>query len=272
MKLSRPLYLAALVAGAVALGACGDDDTETVTVSAGGGKSTVVPATTKVPRYAGDPSATQQPTVESAAELDQLPRQRGGTVAPKVRGSDVPMAQFLDTYSNDVAQYWQQVFNNSKLQWPQTTQAVVTSPVNSACGQITPETPPRLCPGDATIYLPVAYFENTVKPIGDGAVAGLVSLVWGNRVMQALGAEEAVKSGKIQAIDFHLGAICMAGANISYVGRRELLEEGDPQEILNLARATGGPQGERGTPEQRVAAFRTGFSRGPGECLKLRAG
>jgi predicted metalloprotease len=198
-------------------------------------------------------------------------------VAPKVRGSDVPMAQFLDTVSNDVATYWQKVFNNSKLRFPKTTQAVVSGSATSPCGTISGAAgPPRYCPTDQTIYLPVGYFETKVAPIGDAATVTLIGLLWGYRMQDAFGAFKAVQSGQRRGLEVNLGAICFAGAYMANVANRNLLEAGDVQEILKTAAVTG-DQGtppdvnnSKGRPDQRVAAFRIGFSRGPAACQRLK--
>jgi predicted metalloprotease len=266
--------VAALLAAALLVGACGKNDKKT-TASTPAGKTTVVPARTSVPRYAGDPSAKRTANLSSIAAFKQQPRT--STVAPKVRGSDVPMAQFLDTVSNDVATYWQKVFNNSKFQFPKTTQAIVNGSASSPCGTISgADGPPQYCVSDQTLYLPVGYFQNKVAPIGDAATVTLVGLLWGYRVQDALGAFRAVKSGQRRGLEVNLGAICFAGSYMATVANRNLLEAGDVQEILKTAAVTG-DQGtppdvnnSKGTPDQRVAAFRIGFARGASACQRLK--
>ena len=270
------LALLALVASALLLAACGDDD-DKETAATTGGKATVVPAKTSVPRYGGDPSATKQPNLAAVGQLKQLPRST--TVAPKVRGSDVPLPQFLDTVSNDVATYWQKVFNNSKFEFPETNQAVVTDSVEGRCGTVTSaEGPPVYCQADQTIYLPVGFFQSKVLPIGDAAAVTLVGLLWGLRVQDAVGAFKAVEAGQRTGLDVNLGAICFSGSYMATVAERNLLETGDVDEILKTAAATGDQEGNppdvsksKGSPQQRVAAFRIGFSRGAAACQRIRA-
>lgn len=277
MRNSRwPLALLALLVSAVLLGACGDDDNDEPTAGTNTGGAAVVPATTKVPRYAGDPEATRTPTLDAIEDLEQLPRTT--SVTPKVRGSDVPLPQFLDTVSNDVATYWQKVFNNSKFRFPTTTQAIVTGTAESPCGQISgAQGPPIYCQANSTIYLPVGYFQDKVVPIGDAAAVTFVGLMWGLRIQDALGAFRAVQQGQRTGLDVQLGAICFAGSYMATVANRNLLEEGDVEEILQTARATGDrgtPEDvarAKGSPEQRVAAFRVGFSRGASACQRLSA-
>jgi hypothetical protein len=269
------LALLALLASALLLAACGDDDKGEEKASTTGGKATVVPARSTVPRYGGDPAATRKPNLNSVGQLQQP--KRTTTVAPKVRGSGVPLPQFLDTVSNDLATYWQKVFNAGKLQFPKTTQAIVTASAESACGPIDgAENPPVYCPADQTIYLPVGYFQTKVLPIGDAAAVTLIGLMWGYRVQDAVGAFKAVQSGQRTGLDVNLGAICFAGSYMSTVAERNLLEAGDVDEILKTAAATadqGTPPDvskSKGTAPQRIAAFRIGFSRGAPACQRIR--
>ena len=277
MRRSRwPLLLVTLLVSVFVLAACGDDDDDdqAATTGTSAERAAVVPAETKVPRYAGDPSATETPTLDAIGDLEQLPRST--TIAPKVRGSGVPMAQFLDTVSNDVATYWQKVFNNSKLRFPETTQSIVSGSVDGPCGTIDGANgPPIYCQANQTIYLPVGYFEGKVAPIGDAAAVTLVGLLWGLRVQDAFGAFKAVENGRRSGLLVNLGGICFAGSYMATVARRNLLEQGDTEEILQTARATadqGTPEDVRkakGTPQQRVDAFRIGFSRGASACQRL---
>ncbi|HVE67169.1 MAG TPA: neutral zinc metallopeptidase [Solirubrobacteraceae bacterium] len=271
------IYILAVLAAALLVGACGDDDDKgDEQASTTSRNATVVPARSTVPRYGGDPAATRTPNLASVGQLRQLPRST--SVAPKVRGSNVPLPQFLDTVSNDVATYWQKVFNNSKISFPETRQAIVTSSTDGGCGTVTSaEGPPVYCQSDRTIYLPVGYFETKVAPIGDAAAVTLVGLLWGYRVQDAVGAFKAVQSGQRTGLDVNLGAICMAGSYMATVANRNLLEQGDVDEILKTAAATA----DQGTPPdvskakgsgpQRVAAFRVGFSRGASACQRIRA-
>jgi predicted metalloprotease len=273
----KSTLLSGLAVAALALAACGDDETKTVTVGQGTGKNTVVPAKSTLPRYAGDPSATKPATLASVAEFKQLPKQETGNVAPKVRGSDVPIEQFLDTVSNDVASYWQAVFNRSGYKFPTTTSSLVTGQVSTPCGPLDGAAgPPKYCPNDSTIYLPTQYFQEKITPIGDAAIPTDIALLWGYRVQDALGAFKQVTAGRLKPLELNLSAICMAGSYMATVAKRQLLEQGDADEVLNLARATADASqpanvaSGRGSPEQRVQAFRIGFSRGSAACQRIR--
>jgi predicted metalloprotease len=269
-----PALLALLTAGLL-LAACGDDDKDN-DKAATTGTQAAAPARTTVPRAPADPKGARRARVSSVATFRQpkaASRQRAN-----VRGSNQPLPQFLATISNDVATYWQKVFNNSKLEFPKTTQVVITDSAQGGCGTITSaEGPPNYCPADQTVYLPVGYFQTKVMPIGDAAAVTLTALVWGYRVQDAVGAFKAVQSGQKTGLDLNLGAMCMAGSYMATVANRNLLEQGDVDEILKTAAATA----DQGTPPdvtkakgsvaQRTAAFRIGFSRGPAACQKIKA-
>ncbi|MDX6698699.1 MAG: uncharacterized protein QOE65_2096 [Solirubrobacteraceae bacterium] len=282
MKTRHPLLaLLALLAAGFLLAACGDDGKDKSTASTTATTPTTsTPAAAirrRVPRAPADPKGRRRAQLSSVGQLKQ-PKLARRTSA-KVKGSSAPLPQFLDTISNDVATYWQKVFNNSKLEFPKTTQVIVTDSANGGCGTITSaDGPPNYCPADQTVYLPVGYFQDKVMPIGDAAVVTLVALVWGYRVQEAVGAFKAVESGQKTGLDLNLGAMCFAGSYMSTVAARSLLESGDVDEILKTAAATadqGTPPDvnkSKGSPAQRVAAFRIGFSRGAATCQKVKAG
>jgi predicted metalloprotease len=269
--------LLALVAAGLLLAACGDDEKSDDKAATTSTQPTVSPsAARRVPRAAADPKARARARLSSVARLRQpkaASRQRANVV-----GSDRPLPQFLATVSNDAATYWQKVFNASKFAFPKTTQVVIADSAQGACGSITSaEGPPNYCPADQTVYLPVGYFQQKVLPVGDAAVVTLVALLWGYRVQDAVGAFKAVQSGQRTGLDVNLGAMCFAGSYMSTVAGRNLLESGDVDEILKTAVATA-DQGTppdvnkaKGTPQQRVAAFRIGFSRGVAACQKIKA-
>jgi uncharacterized protein len=279
MKIRNPLLaLLAVAATALLLAACGDDKKSSGDNAATTGTSTTASRIIRrtVPSAKPDPKAIRRPSLSSVGQLKQ-PR-RATRTSPKVQGSNAPLPQFLDTISNDVATYWQKVFNASKLEFPQTTQAIVTDSVTGGCGAVTSaEGPPSYCAADQTVYLPVGYFQDKVMPIGDAAVVTLVGLIWGYRVQDAVGAFKAVESGQRTGLDVNLGAMCFAGSYMSTVAERNLLESGDVDEILKTAAATadqGTPPDvnkSKGTAAQRIAAFRIGFSRGASACQKIKA-
>jgi predicted metalloprotease len=260
---------------ALTLAACGGGGgTETSKQATGARNTPAVPATSNVPRYAGKPDATKQPTLASLGELKQLPLPDPNAAVPNVKGSDAPLEQFLDTVGNDAATYWQRVFNNSGFKLDGNRQSIVTDSVQGACGAVSADEPPSYCEKDSTVYLPVAFFRDKVVPIGDAAAVTMVGIIYGFRVEDVVGAFQQQRAGKLKQVDVNLQAICMAGAWEATVAKRNLFEEGDIDEVIALAKATadapGTSQESAGTGAQRLSAFKYGFENGPSGCVKVR--
>ena len=231
----------------------------------------MISASSQVPRYAGLKSATQAATLASLGRLKQLPKPSAGTPVPSVVGSNVPLDQFLDTVGNDAATYWQQVFNNSGLKSQKTTQVIVTDPVASACGgTVDTNSSAQYCRKNSTVYLPLGFFKDKVNPIGDAASVTMVGLMYGYRALDQLGAFDAVRAGKLKPNELQLQAICVAGAYLATVSKRNLLESGDTAEALNLASASAADPAATGTEKQRQLALAIGYKQGPNECTKIR--
>ena len=265
---NKLLALCLALAAVLALAACGDDnDGADKTQPA---KTTVISASSQVPRYAGLQSATQTPTLAALGKLQQLPRPGAGTPVPSVVGSDVPLAQFLDTVGNDAATYWQQVFNNSGFKWQPTTQVIVTQPVENPCGgTLDTNSDAAYCGRNATVYLPLGFFQDKVNPIGDAASVTMVGLMYGYRALDQLGAFEAVRAGRLKPVELQLRAVCMAGAHLATVAKRNLLESGDTDEALSLAKASATDPNATGSDRQRQQALAIGYKQGPDACTKI---
>jgi predicted metalloprotease len=265
---TKLLTLALALAVVPTLVACGNNNNDK---SAKGKKAAVISASSQVPRYAGLKSATKKPTLATLGQFKQLPAPAAGTPVPSVVGSDLPLDQFLDTVGNDAATYWQQVFNNSGVQWARTTQVIVQDPVDSACGKVNSDSPAQYCGADSSVYLPLGFFRDKVNPIGDAASVTMVGIMYGYRALDQLGAFDAVKAGKLKPADVQLQAVCLAGSWLATVAKRNLLQSGDTDEALALAKATASDPGTTGTDQQRQAALATGFKQGSAACQKLGA-
>jgi len=282
-SLMRLAALPAALALAIGMGACGDDDDggDEKAATTGAQQQTVVGAKSVVPRYAGDESATKPAAGVAVTELQAPAVSSDPKVVPKVRGSDAPLPQFLDTVGNDVATYWQQVFNKSKLRFEPNTQTIVTAATPTQCdppGTINPDAPPGYCPRDKTVFLTPQFFQSKVLPLGDAAIVVVVASIYSDRILDQLGAFQAVRDGKVKAVAVQLQGLCMAGSYTRTVAQRNLLEAGDVDEILKTIQVTSDKPGTAvddpnavGTPQQRVAAFAAGAKSGLKGCGNSQA-
>ena len=144
------------------------------------------------------------------------------------------------------------------------------------------------CSGDDTIYISEKFATDIYngaldqalpgssqgygRTAGDFAVAYIVAHEYGHEVQDELGLFQ--KYGQqLPTMAFELQADCYAGTWAKSAYKENRLEDGDVQEALDAALAVGdfatNNPGHHGTPEQREAAWNTGFESGdPSSCSK----
>jgi predicted metalloprotease len=197
------------------------------------------------------------------------------------------MDQFLTGVLKDVDGYWTQEFKDAGLPEPRVSYDWVPAgqSVSSACGTEN-DTAAAYCPGDDTIYIS-QQFANGIYDgaldqslpgaaqgfggaVGDFSVAYIVAHEYGHQVQTELGTYD--KYGQqLPTMAFELQADCYAGTWAKSAADRNELQDGDVQEALDAALAVGdfdtSSPGHHGTPDQREAAWRTGYDAGnPGSC------
>ena len=108
------------------------------------------------------------------------------------------------------------------------------------------------------------------RTVGDFAVAYIVAHEYGHQIQDELGLFEQYGQ-QVPTMAFELQADCYAGAWANGASQEDRLEEGDVEEALDAALAVGdfdtANPGHHGTPEQRRAAWMSGFESGdPSSC------
>jgi uncharacterized protein len=228
----------------------------------------------KVPVYAGDPAAKQEPKGSSA--LNRLPvvnRPNPTAATPRIRGSaGLSTAQWLDAVDNDVGNFWQNQFNAVHLLYIPLTEQIFTTGTFTCTGDphpVTVDTGANYCPGNATMYLPLPWFEKLIKPYGDTALAVVVAHENGHHIQDLLNLR--FNTG----INLELQADCLAGYWAASVYQRGELQPGDIGEALKVSGKFGdtsqtGPS--HGTGMQRQQAFLRGYNTGrAGDCTVYQA-
>jgi predicted metalloprotease len=201
------------------------------------------------------------------------------------------MEQFLTAVTEDVDAYWMDVFADSDLPEPKVSYSWIPAgqTASSVCGDedgALGDSAAAYCPGDDTIYISQKFatdiYEGALdqalpgssqgygRTMGDFAVAYIVAHEYGHQIQDELGLFERY-GGQVPTAAFELQADCYAGtwANRAYQENR--LEDGDVQEALDAALAVGdfdpSNPSHHGTPEQRAAAWNSGFESGdPASC------
>ena len=201
------------------------------------------------------------------------------------------MDEFLTAVTQDVDAYWTQQFKNSNLPEPRVsydwipagqTAASVCGDENGRLG----DSAAAYCPGDDTIYISQKFATeiydgslNQALPgssrgfggtFGDFAVAYIVAHEYGHQIQDELGRFDQYGQ-RLPTMAFELQADCYAGTWAKSAYDEHRLDDGDVDEALNAALAVGdfdtSSPGHHGTPDQREAAWTTGFQAGnPSSC------
>jgi predicted metalloprotease len=201
------------------------------------------------------------------------------------------MDAFLTAVTNDVDDYWTNVFAQNGLEEPRVTYAWIPAgeTAASACGEdggALGDGAAAYCPGDDTIYISEQFASDVMNgaldqslpgsangyggTYGDFAVAYIVAHEYGHEVQDELGLYDNY-GGQLPTSAFELQADCYAGSWANHAYESNELDDGDVQEAIDAALAVGdfdasNPQ-HHGTPEQRADAWNTGFQAGdPSTC------
>jgi uncharacterized protein len=220
---------------------------------------------------------------------------RAGLVLTSQDGAKpTTMPQFLTAVTKDVDTYWAKTFAASGLPEPKVRYRWIPAgqTVASACGDDEDgrlgDSAAAYCPGDDTIYISEKFatdiYQGTLDEalpgsaqgyggtIGDFSVAYIVAHEFGHEIQYELGAFDKY-GGSVPTMAFELQADCYAGTWAKSAYDENRLEDGDVQEALDAALAVGDfdtdNPGHHGTPEQREAAWSTGFESGdPSSCAR----
>ena len=122
------------------------------------------------------------------------------------------------------------------------------------CGEVAT---PAYCSGDNTIYLETKLLKIANQAIGDYAAYAVLAHEYGHSYMMQTKIHPSTKEGELKADEF-------AGVFTRYAQQKNLLEEGDVEEALKFAFASGDydywDKGHHGTPAEREEAFRLGLT------------
>jgi predicted metalloprotease len=198
------------------------------------------------------------------------------------------MEQFLTAVTKDVDAYWTKAFADSGLPEPKVSYKWIPAgqTAASACGDADGtlgDSAAAYCPGDDTIYISQKFATDIYdgaldqalpgssqgygRTVGDFSVAYIVAHEYGHEVQDELG----VFDQQLPTMAYELQADCYAGTWAKSAYDENRLEDGDVQEALDAALAVGdfdaSNPGHHGTPEQRAAAWNSGFEAGdPSAC------
>jgi uncharacterized protein len=196
------------------------------------------------------------------------------------------MEGFLTGVTRDVDSYWTKQFSEAGLPEPRVGYSWIPAgqTAASACGDedgTMGDSAAAYCPGDDTIYISQKFANDIYtgaldqalpgssqgygRTVGDFSVAYIVAHEYGHQVQDELGLFEKYGS-QVPTMAFELQADCYAGTWANSAHQENRLEDGDVQEALDAALAVGDFDAQNpahhGTPEQRAAAWNSGFESG----------
>ncbi len=266
----------ALVLGVLASG-CGSSSSTTSTASRTTTTRNAAAAHVILIRGVPSPSGAVKPTTVAITRLKPVPKASG--IAPRISGlRTLPLQQQLSTLDGDLNSFWGQVFAKSNIQWPQASEAFVSSaPVQTPCTNrptIAPTDPWFLC--QSTFYWTLPWIQQNISPKGDVVLAFDVGVFWSLHVQDVLGFTQALEQGQISKAQYAAQTLCLTGVWVRTIGQRNLFEQGDTQAlngILDTLQGVDGIGPPDVTQQSLASAFVSGYNNGaPGQCAPGSSG
>jgi predicted metalloprotease len=278
MKMEHPrgralLLVACAAAIAMLIAACGSGSktttqapSTTTTTSPGPSTKAAAAAHLRVLHGVPAPAGARKATPAALSKLPSV-RKAGGPAAHIKGLSGQPVAAQIAALDADLNQFWTQAFAGSKLQWPQTQEAIVQdSPVQTQCSDkatIAPTDPPLLC--NNVFFWPVQWLEQNVDPQGGVALAFTASILWSLDAQDQLGNTKALQAGQLTKTQYGNQTLCFTGLWFRTLGARKLFEPSDSQlagKILSSLTGVDQITAPDVTPDSLTKAFEDGYSSG----------
>ncbi len=195
---------------------------------------------------------------------------------PVSESTDSDRKQFVSVVLASTEDFWTPTLQKSSKNYREPKLVLFRGIVDSACGRASKASGPFYCPGDEQLYMDLSFLDelsDTLGAQGDFAGAYVIAHEVGHHIQNVLGLLKSQDS-----VPTELQADCFAGV---WSKHAEGLEEGDIDEALNAAAAVGDDRLQKmakgyvvpdsfthGSSQQRVAAFKKGYSEGnPNACL-----
>jgi predicted metalloprotease len=220
------LLAAATLIGAVFLAGCGSSSKSKSSSASTASAHAAKPHLTAVRGVA----APAPPTPGSLAKLARV--RKGSAVTSQIVGiSNQPTLEGkLRALDADLDKFWSTLFAQANLQWPETSQAFVsTGSVQTQCNTVLAATDPSaLCQN--TFYWTLPWLEqNVAKPQGEVALTTDVAITWSFHVQDVLGVTSELQNNKLTKHEYGDQALCLTGLWVRSLSQRNLFQTGDAE-------------------------------------------
>jgi hypothetical protein len=218
----------------------------------------------------------------------QVPEPLPGPGRSGAPGPRDELADFVSVVLADTEDTWAELFAAQGTRYEPPQLVLFTDVVHSACGMGQSAMGPFYCPGDAKVYIDLAFYRDLrdrFQAPGDFAQAYVIAHEVGHHVQHLVGTSrqvEKLRAGRSEAeqnalsVRLELQADCYAGVWAHHANSaRQILDQGDVEEGLAAAAAIGDDRIQRetrgtvvpesfthGSSKQRVEWFRRGLERG----------
>lgn len=195
------------------------------------------------------------------------------------------MVSFVKRVLASTEEVWTEQFRADGEQYQLPRLVLFRDRVQSACGGASAAMGPFYCPGDAKVYLDLAFYDEMRDRFhagGDFAQAYVIAHEIGHHVQNLLGISDRVHAAQgrpdfnEQSVRLELQADFLAGLWAHHANKkRPMLEEGDVEEAIRAATAIGDDRLQKqsqgyvvpdsfthGSSEQRVRWFMKGLKSG----------
>jgi predicted metalloprotease len=162
--------------------------------------------------------------------------------------------------------FWQLETQRSQVQFTEPAVNLIDqAPSPCGSGQVATTDPPIYCVPSRAVDLPLSFLQSNIAPLGDAALALVVSNVYGYHIENLLGGLDpsaGLTGAQQQVIDS-----CFSGVFFVWLESQHALGPGDEASVNKLLAAAGGTSGSAGasgaTADQLTTAFNQGLlSRG----------
>ena len=202
------------------------------------------------------------------------------------------MARFTSVALGTTEDAWTGLFQTMGRTYTPPKLVMYSGATSTTCGYGQSAMGPFYCPGDQTVYIDLAFYQDMKNRLGGGgdfAQGYVIAHEVGHHVQHLLGIDQKMRQMQQGAserevnqlsVKLELQADCFAGVWGEVMQREGILDPGDVEEALNTAQAIGDDRLQKestgrvvpdsfthGTSAQRYQWFKRGFDSGdPSVC------